>query len=78
MDKKYKYNVGIPGFAVRSFSGKGRCFGIYCPFYMGNKFLINNSRCGCQKNDYNSLPYILTCAEYFALVGLEVCEVNYI
>ena len=70
--------MGIPGFAGRSFSDKGPCFGIYCPFYMGSKFLTNNSSCDCRKNDYNSLSYVLTGAEYFALVWLEVCEVNFI
>ena len=78
IDKKYKYNTNNPSNAVRSLSSRGPCFGDSCPFYIGNKFLTNNSSYSNPSNDYNCPPYVLTGAEYFTLDELEVYKVNYI
>ena len=76
IDKKYKYNTNNPSYAVRSTSSRGPCFGSNCPFYIGNKFLKQNTSYSNPSNDYNSPPYVLTGAEYFTLDELEVYKVN--
>ena len=67
IDKKYKYNTNNPSYAIRSMTSRGPCFGGGCPFYIGNKFLTNNSSYSNPSNDYNCPPYVLTGAEYFTL-----------
>ena len=76
IDKKYKYNTNNPSYAVRMTSSRGPCFGSNCPFYIGNKFLKQNTSYSNPSNDYNSPPYVLTGAEYFTLDELEVYKVN--
>ena len=78
IDKKYKYNTNNPSYAVRSLTSRGPCFGSYCAFFIGNKFLTNNTSYSNPSNDYNSPPYVLTGAEYFTLDELEVYKVNFI
>ena len=78
IDKKYKYNTNNPSSAIRSVTSRGPCFGDSCPFYIGNKFLTNNSSYSNPKNDYNCPPYVLTGAEYFTVDELEVYKVNFI
>ena len=77
IDKKYKYNTNNPSYAVRSNSSRGPCFGSNCPFYIGNKFLTQNTSYSNPSNDYNSPPYVLTGAQYFTLEELEVYKVNF-
>ena len=77
IDKKYKYNTNNPSYAVRSNSSRGPCFGDSCPFYIGNKFLKQNTSYSNPSNDYNSPPYVLTGAQYFTLDKLEVYKVNF-
>ena len=77
IDKKYKYNTNNPSSAVRSCNDRGPCFGSYCPFYIGNKFLKQNTSYSNPSNDYNSPPYVLTGAQYFTLDELEVYKVNF-
>ena len=77
IDKKYKYNTNNPSYAVRSNSSRGPCFGSNCPFYIGNKFLTQNTSYSNPSNDYNSPPYVLTGAEYFTLEELEVYKVKF-
>ena len=76
IDKKYKYNTNNPSYAVRSLTSRGPCFGGNCPFYIGNKFLTQNTSYSNPSNDYNSPPYVLTGAEYFTLEELEVYKVK--
>ena len=78
IDKKYKYNTNNPSYAIRSITSRGPCFGSNCPFYIGNKFLTNNSSYSNPSNDYNCPPYVLTGAEYFTVDELEVYKVNFI
>ena len=78
IDKKYKYNTNNPSYAIRSITSRGPCFGSSCPFYIGNKFLTNNSSYSNPSNDYNCPPYVLTGAEYFTVDELEVYKVNFI
>ena len=78
IDKKYKYNTNNPSYAIRSLTDRGPCFGSNCPFYIGNKFLTNNSSYSNPSNDYNCPPYVLTGAEYFTVDELEVYKVNFI
>lgn len=77
IDKKYKYNTNNPSYAVRSNSSRGPCFGSNCPFYIGNKFLTQNTSYSNPSNDYNSPPYVLTGAQYFTLEELEVYKVKF-
>ena len=76
-DKKYKYNTNNPSYAVRSHSSRGPCFGSNCPFFIGNKFLTQNTSYSNPSNDYNSPPYVLTGAQYFTLEELEVYKVKF-
>jgi hypothetical protein len=62
---------------VRSNSSRGPCFGSYCPFFIGNKFLTQNTSYSNPSNDYNSPPYVLTGAQYFTLEELEVYKVKF-
>ena len=78
IDKKYKYNTNNPSYAIRSMASRGPCFGDGCPFYIGNKFLTNNSSYSNPSNDYNCPPYVLTGAQYFTVDELEVYKVNFI
>ena len=78
IDKKYKYNTNNPSYAIRSRTDRGPCFGSNCPFFIGNKFLTNNSSYSNPSNDYNCPPYVLTGAEYFTVDELEVYKVNFI
>ena len=77
IDKKYKYNTNNPSYAVRSVNSRGPCFGSNCPFYIGNKFLTQNTSYSNPSNDYNSPPYVLTGAQYFTLEELEVYKVKF-
>lgn len=77
IDKKYKYNTNNPSYAVRSCNSRGPCFGSNCPFYIGNKFLTQNTSYSNPSNDYNSPPYVLTGAQKFTLEELEVYKVNF-
>ena len=77
IDKKYKYNTNNPSHAVRSNASRGPCFGDSCPFYIGNKFLTQNTSYSNPSNDYNCPPYVLTGAEYFTLDELEVYKVKF-
>ena len=78
IDKKYKFNTNNPSYAIRSITSRGPCFGDNCPFYIGNKFLTNNSSYSNPSNDYNCPPYVLTGAKYFIVDELEVYKVNFI
>ena len=77
IDKRYKYNTNNPSYAVRSCNSRGPCFGDSCPFYIGNKFLKQNTSYSNPSNDYNSPPYVLTGSEYFTLDELEVYKVYF-
>jgi len=77
IDKKYKYNTNNPSYAVRSLTSRGPCFGGNCPFYIGNKFLTQNTSYSNPSNDYNSPPYVLTGSQYFTLEELEVYKVKF-
>ena len=77
IDKKYKYNTNNPSYAVRSLTSRGPCFGSNCPFYIGNKFLTQNTSYSNPSNDYNSPPYVLTGSQYFTLEELEVYKVKF-
>ena len=77
IDKKYKYNTSNPSYAVRSLTSRGPCFGDSCPFFIGNKFLTQNTSYSSPSNDYNCPPYVLTGAEYFTLDELEVYKVKF-
>ena len=77
IDKKYKYNTNNPSYAIRSVTSRGPCFGSNCPFYIGNKFLTQNTSYSNPSNDYNSPPYVLTGSQYFTLEELEVYKVKF-
>ena len=77
IDKKYKYNTNNPSYAVKSVNSRGPCFGASCPFYIGDKFLTQNTSYSNPSNEYNSPPYVFTGAEYFTLEELEVYKVKF-
>lgn len=77
IDKQYKYNTNKPEEAVHSRKEYGPYFGSNSPFYIGNKFLTQNSSYSNPDNDYKSPPYALTGAERYTLDELEVYTINF-
>ena len=75
IDNKSKYNTKKPSSAVYNNKNHGPYFGSSSAFYIGNKFLSNNSSYSNPSNDYESPPYTLTGSERFTLEELEVYNV---
>ena len=76
LDKKYKYNTDKPNSSIESNKNYGPFFGSNSAFYIGNKFLSQNSSYSNPSNDYKSPAYVLTGAEYFTLDELEVYKID--
>ena len=76
LDKKYKYNTNKPNSSITSNKNYGPYFGNSSAFYIGNKFLSQNSSYSNPSNDYKSPAYVLTGAEYFTLDELEVYKID--
>ena len=76
LDEKYKYNMDKPNLSIISNKNYGPFFGSRSAFYIGNKFLSQNSCYSNQSNDYKSPSYVLTRAEYFTLDELEVYKID--